>query len=147
MDLDAVSIHTEREKRQSFSNDRALNPTASETEQESLSSTDRAKEFGSYLNKKFEDLSFGMVHEEIGIDKITSIKFSNAGKTLRLPPAQITTPRRQTTPSKIPHIGSKRDSVSICEQNSSCSSFCFGMKALGYNIYLRFHSHVRQMEY
>ncbi|KAJ0113566.1 hypothetical protein Patl1_03312 [Pistacia atlantica] len=114
MDLDTVSIRTGGEKRRSFSNDRALNPNASETEQDSPSSTDRAREFGSYLNKKFRELSFGVVHEEIGVDKTTSIKFSNVGKTPRLTPAKISaTPRRQTTPSKIPHVGSKRDSLPI----------------------------------
>ncbi|KAJ0052227.1 hypothetical protein Pint_03262 [Pistacia integerrima] len=127
MDLDTVSIRTGGEKRQSFSNDRALNPTASETEQDSPSSTDRAQEFGSYLNKKFRELSFGVVHEEIGVDKKTSIKFSNVGKTPRLTPAKISaTPRRQTTPSKIPHIGSKRDSVSMCGNTQAIHLFAYG---------------------
>ncbi|KAL9435942.1 hypothetical protein AB3S75_022083 [Citrus x aurantiifolia] len=111
---EAISIHSNREKRQSFSNDRALNPSVSETEQDSLSSTLRGRAFGNYMNQKFKELSIGVVHEELGVDKSTTPNVCNAGKTPRLTPAKVsTTPGRQATPSKNTHIGSKRDSLPI----------------------------------
>lgn len=114
MEPEAISIHGNREKRQSFSNDRALNPSVSETEQDSLSSTLRGRAFGNYMNQKFKELSIGVVHEELGVDKSTTPNVCNAGKTPRLTPAKVSaTPRRQTTPSKKTHIGSKRDSLPI----------------------------------
>lgn len=113
MEPEAISIHGNREKRQSFSNDRALNPSVSETEQDSLSSTLRGRAFGNYMNQKFKELSIGVVHEELGVDMSTTPNVCNAGKTPRLTPAKVSaTPRRQATPSKNTHIGSKRDSVS-----------------------------------
>ncbi|KAL5792871.1 hypothetical protein ACOSP7_001465 [Xanthoceras sorbifolium] len=121
---ESVSILTEREKRWSFSNDRALNPSASETEQDSPSSSQRTREFRSH-NKKSRELSVGIVHEEIGSEKSMAPKFSSAGKTPRLTPAKVSiTPRIHTTPSKISHIGSKRDSlpVSHTPRNKSLQS-------------------------
>lgn len=113
MEPEAISIHSDREKRQSLSNDRALNPSVSENEQVSPSSTLRARAFGNYLNQKFKELSIGVVHEELGVEKSTAPHVCSAGKTPRVIPAKVSaTPRRQTTPSKITHIGSKRDSVS-----------------------------------
>lgn len=114
MEPEAISIHSDREKRRSFSNDRALNPSVPETEQDSLSSTLRGRAFGNYMNQKFKELSIGVVHEELGVDKSTTRNVCNAGKTPRLTPAKVSaTPRRQTTPSKNTHIGSKRDSLPI----------------------------------
>lgn len=114
MEPEAISIHSNREKRQSFSNDRALNPSVSETEQDSLSSTLRGRAFGNYMNQKFKELSIGVVHKELGVDKSTTPNVCNAGKTPRLTPAKVSaTPRRQATPSKNTHIGSKRDSLPI----------------------------------
>ncbi|KAK9206646.1 hypothetical protein WN943_016925 [Citrus x changshan-huyou] len=114
MEPEAISIHSNREKRQSFSNDRALNPSVSETEQDSLSSTLRGRAFGNYMNQKFKELSIGVVHEELGVDMSTTPNVCNAGKTPRLTPAKVSaTPRRQATPSKNTHIGSKRDSLPI----------------------------------
>ncbi|KAL5796651.1 hypothetical protein ACOSQ2_001471 [Xanthoceras sorbifolium] len=119
---ESVSILTEREKRWSFSNDRALNPSASETEQDSPSSSQRTREFRSH-NKKSRELSVGIVHEEIGSEKSMAPKFSSAGKTPRLTPAKVSiTPRIHTTPSKISHIGSKRDSLPVSHTPRNKSS-------------------------
>lgn len=104
-------IQSDREKRWLFSNDRALNPSVSETEQESLSSTQRARDYHLNLNQKFKELSFGIVHEEIGTEKSALAKFSNASRTPRFVKA-CATPRRQM-PSKTSHVGLKRDSVSL----------------------------------
>ncbi|GAV84991.1 Pkinase domain-containing protein [Cephalotus follicularis] len=103
-ETDAAPILTGRERRRSFSNDRALNPSISGTEQDSSSSSLGAQELSSYLVQKDTELTFGIIHEEFGSDK---------SKTPRLIPAKVSaTPRRQKA-SKIPHISSKRDSVSL----------------------------------
>ncbi|KAK3193725.1 hypothetical protein Dsin_025035 [Dipteronia sinensis] len=123
MEPESVSIYTDREKRWSFSNDRALNPSASETEQESPSSSQRTREFRSHLNKKFRELSVGIVHEEIGSEKSMVPKFSSAGKTTRSTPAKVSvTPRIHATPSKISHFGSKRDSLPVSHTPRNKSS-------------------------
>jgi NIMA (never in mitosis gene a)-related kinase len=110
---ETISIHSVKEKRRSFSNDRTLNPSISGTEQDSLCSSQRAQDFPS-LNQKFTELYVGCLNKEYDIDKSITTKFSSAVKTPRLTPRKVSaTPRRQTTPSKISHTGSKRDSVSI----------------------------------
>ncbi|KAK9281207.1 hypothetical protein L1049_004102 [Liquidambar formosana] len=115
----AVPIPANREKRRSFSNDRALNPSISGTEQDSPCYTRRAQEFPSHLNEKFTELSVdSSIHEEIGIDKSTSTKFPCVAKTPRLTQAKVSaTPRRQTVPSKISRSRSNRDSVSSYIEN------------------------------
>lgn len=110
---ETISIHSVKEKRRSFSNDRTLNPSISGTEQDSLCSSQRAQDFPS-LNQKFTELYVGCFHKEYDIDKSITTKFSSVAKTPRLTPRKVSaTPRRQTTPLKISHTGSKRDSVSI----------------------------------
>ncbi|XP_050237604.1 serine/threonine-protein kinase Nek2 [Mercurialis annua] len=87
---EAVLHYTGRERRQSFSNDRTLNPSISGTEQDSLES-----------------------REEINIPKAVTTKLASATNTPRSMPAKVSvTPRRQT-PSKIIHTCSKRDSLPV----------------------------------
>lgn len=108
-----VSIQTFREKRRSFSNDRTLNPSISGTEQDSPCFTKRAQEFPSCLHHKFGELSISSV-EEYDVEKSATTKYSAVAKTPRLTAAKASaTPGRQITPSKICHVGSKRDSVSL----------------------------------
>lgn len=112
---ETISIHSVKVKRMSFSNDRTLNPSISGTEQDSVCSSQRAQvfEFPS-MSQKFAELSVGCMHKEYDLDKSITSKFSSVSKTPRLTPRKISaTPKRQTTPSKISHIVSKRDSVSI----------------------------------
>ncbi|EEF37574.1 serine/threonine-protein kinase Nek2 [Ricinus communis] len=110
---EAVPHFTDREKRRSFSNDRTLNPSISETEQDSLDSSHRVEQFPSYLNRRFRELSFGVALEEIDIQNAVTTKISMAAKTPRMMPVKASaTPRRQT-PSKIPHTCSKRDSLPV----------------------------------
>ncbi|KDP21413.1 hypothetical protein JCGZ_21884 [Jatropha curcas] len=118
---EAVPNFTLREKRRSFSNDRALNPSISETEQDSSGSSQRAEQFLSYLNQNFiESIA---AHEEMDNNNEVSTKFSTAAKTPRLMPAKVSaTPRRQSTPSKISYTASKRDSLPVSCTPTSKSS-------------------------
>ncbi|KAF2325246.1 hypothetical protein GH714_025676 [Hevea brasiliensis] len=128
IESEAVPIVTDREKRRSFSNDCTLNPSISETELNSADSSQRAEQFPSYLNQQYKEISVGVVREEININKAVPSKFSVAVKTPRVTPAKVSgTPKRITLPLKIPHIGSKRDSLPflgsllqfcVSEQNS-----------------------------
>ncbi|KAG2693705.1 hypothetical protein I3760_08G109500 [Carya illinoinensis] len=112
---ETISIHSVKVKRMSFSNDRTLNPSISGTEQDSMCSSQRAQEFPS-MNQKFAELSVGCMHKEYYLDKSITSKFSSVSKTPRLTPRKISaTPKRQTTPSKISHIVSKRDSLPMSQ--------------------------------
>ncbi|KAK3013769.1 hypothetical protein RJ639_010128, partial [Escallonia herrerae] len=80
------------QRRRSYSNDRALNPSISEAELDSICS-DGTHDLPSYLNRKF---SVGSISEDIGIDKSVPLKLSSDVKTPRLTPAKASaTPRRQ----------------------------------------------------
>ncbi|GAB4830416.1 Serine/threonine-protein kinase Nek2 [Ancistrocladus abbreviatus] len=102
-----------RYKRQSFSNDRTLNPSISVTENDSPSSIRKEQESSSYVNRRFEDFCDRSTHKEIGIDKPVVAKFSNACKTPRLstPAKASATFGKQTAPSKISNTGSTRVSL------------------------------------
>lgn len=122
LDPQALPSFTTREKRRSFNNDRALNPSISGTEQDSPHSSQRDQESPApiYLNQRFTELSVGVVHEEFGN---TAAKFSTYARTPRLMPSKISaTPRRQSTPSKISYITSKRDSLPVSCTTVSKSS-------------------------
>ncbi|KAJ6938723.1 serine/threonine-protein kinase Nek2 [Populus alba x Populus x berolinensis] len=122
VDPQAVPSFTAREKRRSFNNDRALNPSISGTEQDSPHSSQRDQESPApiYLNQRFTELSVGVVHEEFGN---TAAKFSTYARTPRLMPSKISaTPRRQSTPSKISYTTSKHDSLPVSCTTVSKSS-------------------------
>lgn len=122
VDPRAVPSFTAREKRRSFNNDRALNPSISGTEQDSPHSSQRDQESPApiYLNQRFTELSVGVVHEEFGN---TAAKFSTYARTPRLMPSKISaTPRRQSTPSKISYTTSKHDSLPVSCTTVSKSS-------------------------
>ncbi|XP_061375305.1 serine/threonine-protein kinase Nek4-like [Gastrolobium bilobum] len=107
---ESVSTLSDRDKRLSFSNDRALNPSISGTEQGSLCSTQRAQGFSTCLKEKYYELSVGCVVEECNTNKSKETKFSTVDRMPRLRAAkESATPRRQTIPSKIVHTGSKRN--------------------------------------
>ncbi|KAI7990569.1 Serine/threonine-protein kinase Nek2 [Camellia lanceoleosa] len=117
---EAVTKLTDRERRQSYSNDRALNPSISGTELDSPCSSQRARHCPRFFNKKFSELSSGSVHEDIGVEMSTATKFSSAAKTPRLTPAKTSaTPRRQIAPPKISNIGENCDSVPVMRTPAS----------------------------
>ena len=130
VDPQAVPNFTAREKRQSFNNDRALNPSISGTEQDSPHSSQRDQESPTsfYLNQRFTELSVSGFREEFGN---RAAKLSTAANTPRLMPSKFSaTPKRQSTPSKISYTTSKRDSVSFryimkCFICSSSIYICF----------------------
>ncbi|KAJ4839470.1 Serine/threonine-protein kinase Nek2 [Turnera subulata] len=112
MEAETESTFISRDRRLSFSNDRTLNPTVSETEFDSPCSSRRTQEVPSYLNRKFTDLPLGVVPKEIGFNKGVSSKFSTTSKSPRFETSKVSaSPRRQTTPAKIPYTSSKRDSL------------------------------------
>ncbi|KAJ1375408.1 Serine/threonine-protein kinase, active site [Sesbania bispinosa] len=112
---ESVSTLSDRDKRLSFSNDRALNPSISGTELGSLCSTQRARGFSACSKEKHYELSVGCVSEECNRNKSKDTKLSAVDRTIRTPRLRAAkepaTPRRYTLPSKISHTGSKRDSL------------------------------------
>ena len=114
MEPENFPVHTFREKRRSLSNDRTLNPSISGTEQDSPCSSKMTQGFPSCLDYKFTELSIGSSYEDYAIEKSVTTKFSAVAKTpgLTLVKPSTTTPRKQITTTKIPHVVSKRDSVS-----------------------------------
>ncbi|KAG4133085.1 hypothetical protein ERO13_D08G073200v2 [Gossypium hirsutum] len=111
-------------RRRSFSNDRALNPSVSETEQDSLSYIQREQEIPSYLFEKFTEFSVGFDNEEIAtVDESAATKFPTAVKTPRVTPAVSVTPRKRTIPSKKSQTGQKHDLVPISKTPVRKSSY------------------------
>lgn len=99
-----------REKRLSFGNNRALNPSISGNELDSPCSSRRAHKSFRHLNDKLSDLSIGSVGDDIGVQKlVTATKFS-AVKTPRTTSANH---RRQSTPSRISNPGSTRELLPV----------------------------------
>ncbi|KAG6575932.1 Serine/threonine-protein kinase Nek2, partial [Cucurbita argyrosperma subsp. sororia] len=96
-------LKTFREKRLSFSNDRALNPSVSTMDEESQCSSRRSQQLPSYLNKKFEELSVGScADKESDVDQSRTSKFPTTSKTPRLTNAKPSaTPKKQTISSKF----------------------------------------------
>lgn len=107
----------DREKRRSsYSNDRTQNPSISGPEPDSPYSIRQQPGYSTYMNRKFEELSIGSSHKEIGVDKPIMAKGSS---TVAKTPRLSTTPskgtaafRRLSTPSQISTNGSNRTSVS-----------------------------------
>ncbi|XP_021280790.1 serine/threonine-protein kinase Nek2 [Herrania umbratica] len=119
-----VMLLTDMGRRRSFSNDRALNPSVSETEQDYFCSTQREQEIPSYLFEKFTEFSVGIDNEEITIDNSTATKFPTVAKTPRLTPAKVSiTPRKHPTPAKMSQTGQKQDLVPVSHTPASKSSY------------------------
>ncbi|XVE73079.1 hypothetical protein DITRI_Ditri11bG0089000 [Diplodiscus trichospermus] len=110
-------------RRQSFSNDRALNPSVSETEHDSFSYIQREQEIPSYLFEKFTEFSVGIDNEEMTNDKSTATKFPTLAKTPRLTPAAFVTPRKHVTPAKISQTGKKHDKILVSQTPARKSSY------------------------
>jgi len=114
LEPEAVTVLTETEKRRSCSNDRALNPSISGTELDSSCSSQRARHFPAFLNKKFSEFSVGSIEDDGDGDKSTATKLPSPAKTPRLTLAKtLSTPRRQSVPAK------NRDSLPVSRTPSS----------------------------
>ncbi|KAL2535682.1 Serine/threonine-protein kinase Nek4 [Forsythia ovata] len=110
----AITKKEKTEKRYSFGNNRALNPSISGNELDSLCSSRRSQNFLNHLTEKLSELSVGSVGEVTGGKKLATTKLSSALKT----PQVISTNgsgnlKRQTTPSKISNSGSTRELLPI----------------------------------
>ncbi|GER24862.1 serine/threonine protein kinase Nek2 [Striga asiatica] len=107
-----------REKRLSFGNNRALNPSISGNDLDTPCSSERAHKSLSHSNEKFSDLSIGSVVQDIGVKKPVMAKFSGATalKTPRTVSAKAynANPRRHSlTPSRISNPGSTRELLPV----------------------------------
>lgn len=119
MEPEVVPFFIDRDRRLSFSNDRALNPSIYEVEQESVSSSRRTLESPIFLNRRFSELSVGVVNEEIVVGKPVATKSTGTARTPRLTPAKDSaTPRRQKTSS---NIGPKHDLIRTSHTPSKSS--------------------------
>ncbi|KAL6516110.1 Serine/threonine-protein kinase Nek2 [Orobanche gracilis] len=117
--IDSGAVKTE--KRLSFGNNRALNPSISGNE---LDSSRRAQKSSSHSNEKLSELSVGSVVEDIGVRKSTTANFSSALKTYRMTSTKANAnPRRQSSsPSKISNPGSTRELLPVSHNPARKSS-------------------------
>lgn len=115
LEPETVTAFPGKERRQSFGNNRALNPSVSGTGTELDSPCSlRARDFTSNLDKRFLQSSFGGSCHDIGVPKTATTKFSSSVKTPKLASVKIaSTPRIETVPSKISNPGSTRELVSL----------------------------------
>lgn len=97
------TVYSHRNQKQSFSSDRALNPSISEHDQLSLC-LEKVHDLSRSLTKKLSTVS---INEKTPVPSKTPI----AIKTPRFTPAKTSTPRRETTSTKITRGGSNRDLV------------------------------------
>ncbi|KAH1258338.1 Serine/threonine-protein kinase Nek4 [Glycine max] len=113
--VDPESVYTlsDLDKCLSFSNDMALNPSVSGTEQVSQCSTQRAHGLSTCSKEKIYELSVGCVREKYKTDKSKASKFSTVERTPRSRAVTVsaTTKRHTIATSKTTHSGPKRDSL------------------------------------
>ncbi|KAL3531313.1 hypothetical protein ACH5RR_010635 [Cinchona calisaya] len=114
LEPEAVTAFSEKERRQSLGNNRALNPSISGTELDSPCSSERVEYFTSYLDKKFSGLSVGSTSDDIAVKKSVTSKVSSAVKTPKLTSPKVSsTPRIRIVPSKISNAGSTRELLPV----------------------------------
>ncbi|CAK7340932.1 unnamed protein product [Dovyalis caffra] len=101
-------LKTHREKRYSLGNDRALNPSISVAEQDSVCSTEGIHDTLIYLNRRLSDSSVESSHEGTVICRSIASKPANVAKTPKVAPAKASvTSRRRTEPVR------KRESLPV----------------------------------
>ncbi|KAK4482293.1 hypothetical protein RD792_009445 [Penstemon davidsonii] len=106
----------ETEKRLSFGNNRALNPSISGNGLDSPCSSRRARDSLSHLNGKFLELSIGSNGEDAGVK--TSSKLSSSVKPPRMISTKASTNlRRLSTPSRMSNPGSTRELLPVVSHN------------------------------
>ncbi|KAL5768268.1 hypothetical protein ACOSP7_014824 [Xanthoceras sorbifolium] len=96
---DDAPVSSYREKRHSFSNDRNLNPSISEAEQDSVWSTKGIHSNPGYLSRRLSALSVDSSDQGTVICKPIASKTSNVAKTPRLTPTKTSATRRRQTDS------------------------------------------------
>lgn len=116
LEPEAVPPFSDEERRRSFGNNRALNPSISGTEMDSRCSSEKVKYFTSCVEKKFSHLSIGSTSDDLGVKKALPVasKVSTAVKTPKLTSTKASsTPRIHTVPSKISNPGSTRELLPV----------------------------------
>ncbi|CAI9785686.1 unnamed protein product [Fraxinus pennsylvanica] len=112
----AISNKRKTEKRLSFGNNRALNPSISGCDLDSLCSSRREQNILSHLSEQFSELSVGRVGEITGAKKSVTTNLSSALKTPQVMSTKGSANlKRQTTPSKISNSGSTRELLPISQ--------------------------------
>ncbi|THG11267.1 hypothetical protein TEA_018780 [Camellia sinensis var. sinensis] len=117
---EAVTKLTDRERRQSYSNDRALNPSISGTELDSPCSSQRARHCPRFFNEKFSELSSGSVHEDIGVE-ISDAKLVLKAKKLSMVHLHLQVPVTRTPASK-PFQPTRRASLPLSTRATTFES-------------------------
>lgn len=100
-------VHSHRNQEQSYSSDRALNPSISEYDQVSLCS-EKSQDLSRSLTRKLSTIS---ISETTPIADKTPI----TTRTSKFTPAKTFTPRRQSATPKITRGGSNRDLVPVSQ--------------------------------
>ncbi|PWA53215.1 serine/threonine-protein kinase Nek3 [Artemisia annua] len=100
-------VHSHRNQKQSYSSDRALNPSISEYDQVSLRS-EESQDLQRSLTRKLSSVS---ISETTPIADKTPITI----RTSKFTPAKTFTPRRQSATPKITREGSNRDPVPVSQ--------------------------------
>ncbi|GAA0164711.1 non-receptor serine/threonine protein kinase [Lithospermum erythrorhizon] len=114
---------TNKEKRRSFGNDRALNPSISGTDVESPCYSRRVKEFTSKLTRRPNEVSDHSFDVETNSKYRPTSKWSSAAaakKTTFLKAS--TTPRRQASQSRLSNTGSTREILTVSHTPARKSS-------------------------
>nr|XP_010923539.1 serine/threonine-protein kinase Nek2 isoform X2 [Elaeis guineensis]XP_019706580.1 serine/threonine-protein kinase Nek2 isoform X2 [Elaeis guineensis] len=124
-DDEGASACKEKERRQSFGNERIFKQNKPAAEQNSKSSTQSINDYPNYLNQRIKELSVGSNQVgEIGVDKAVNTKQSTTMKTLRYTPAKtFTTPRKGIEPPKAFHTGPNRDVLKPSQTPADRSSW------------------------
>ncbi|CAH8269592.1 unnamed protein product [Arabidopsis lyrata] len=112
------SCETEKERRRSsFSNDRRLNPSVSDTEAGSVSSSGKASHSPMFNGRKVSEVTVGVVREEIVPQRQEGVKKqSSAARTPRVAGTSAKAsgmPRRLETPSSTPRTVSKHEVIKV----------------------------------
>ncbi|KAK6940778.1 Protein kinase domain [Dillenia turbinata] len=113
-------VLADRQKRLSFSNDRALNPSISGTELDSPCLSRNVEEFPTQLNHQFAELSVNSIHEEKVIGKSTT-KYPAVARTPKSTQKPFATPRRHKVESKATPVKSKHNSLASLTPASKSS--------------------------
>ncbi|KAG1368680.1 serine/threonine-protein kinase Nek2 [Cocos nucifera] len=110
-DDEGASACKDKDRRQSFGNERIFKLNKPAAEQNSISSTQRINDYPNYLIQRIKELSVGSNQVgEIGVDKAVNTKQSTTMKTPRYTPAKtFATPRKGMEASKALRTGTNCD--------------------------------------
>ncbi|XP_020579833.1 serine/threonine-protein kinase Nek2-like isoform X2 [Phalaenopsis equestris] len=103
-------VSKEKDKRQSYGNERIVIPNQTTAEQDSINSTKSIKDHADYLKPKIKDYSVGSSHMGQLRRGRTNNNKPSISKTPKYTPGKVfITPRKQEEPAKIIHSVSNRE--------------------------------------